>query len=94
MTPDMLRASHIKPWAEATVEERLDARNGLFLAPNVDAAFDRGWISFSDEGDVLVGAPLTPEEARQMGIEGRLRCDLDARMRTYLAYHRRKHGFD
>ncbi|MEP6939940.1 MAG: HNH endonuclease [Rudaea sp.] len=31
-----LRASHCKPWRDATNEERLDGENGLLLTPNVD----------------------------------------------------------
>lgn len=32
--PELLRASHIKPWADcATDAERLDVYNGLLLAP-------------------------------------------------------------
>lgn len=41
--PDLLRASHIKPWADCSTDtERLDVFNGLLLAAHLDAAFDRG----------------------------------------------------
>ncbi len=41
--PELLRASHIKPWADcASDAERLDVFNGLLLAPHLDAAFDCG----------------------------------------------------
>ncbi|WP_415760273.1 HNH endonuclease [Pseudomonas sp. LT1P18] len=49
-----LVASHIKPWKSGDNSERLDGHNGLLLAPHVDKLFDRGWISFEDNGDVLV----------------------------------------
>ena len=49
-----LVASHIKPWKSGDNNERLDGHNGLMLAPHVDKLFDRGWISFEDNGDVLV----------------------------------------
>ena len=42
--PELLKASHIKPWKDSTDEERLDIFNGLLLAPHLDAAFDRGFI--------------------------------------------------
>ena len=52
---ELLRASHIKPWADcATDAERLDVFNGLLLARNLDAAFDRGFITVAENGDVLV----------------------------------------
>lgn len=65
----LLRASHIKPWAKCESDnERLDVFNGLLLAPHLDALFDGGWISFSDQGGVLV-SPALPTVARiQLGI--------------------------
>ena len=48
-----LIASHIKPWRDCANDERLDGSNGLMLAPHIDKLFDRGWISFSDNGDLL-----------------------------------------
>lgn len=52
----MLIASHILPWAadDATNNDRLDPNNGLSLTPNLDKLFDRGFISFNDEGRLLV----------------------------------------
>ena len=45
-----LRASHCKPWRDATNEERLDGENGLLLTPSIDHLFDRGFIAFEDSG--------------------------------------------
>lgn len=49
-----LVASHIKPWAVSTNAERVDGHNGLMLSPHVDLLFDRGWISFADNGSLLL----------------------------------------
>lgn len=86
----LLRASHIKPWAKCeSNEERLDVFNGLLLAPHLDALFDSGWISFLDEGAMLISEALTPMQLQQMGIQSELRLAwiTDAH-RDYLAYHR------
>lgn len=56
--PRMLRASHIKPWRDATHRERLDGNNGLMLAPHVDHLFDDGWITFDDTGTLVVSTHL------------------------------------
>lgn len=48
-----LFASHIKPWRESTNEERLNGENGLLLTPSIDHLFDRGFISFEDNGELL-----------------------------------------
>lgn len=59
-----LRASHIKPWRLCeTNHERLDGYNGLLLTPTFDHLFDKGYISFSDEGVILVSARF-PEAVR------------------------------
>jgi len=49
-----LRASHIKPWRVCSNSEKLDGNNGLLLSPHIDHLFDRGFISFTDTGGLLV----------------------------------------
>jgi putative restriction endonuclease len=67
--PALLRASHTKPWAKCqSDDERLDVFNGLLLAPHVDALFDGGWISFSDEGTLLIATDMPADARVQLGI--------------------------
>jgi hypothetical protein len=40
----------IRCWRDANNDERLDGENGLLLMPNADHLFDRGFISFEDNG--------------------------------------------
>ena len=61
--PDLLRASHIKPWADCDTDaERLDVFNGLLLAPHLDAAFDSGFSHRrrGQHGGHLGGPPIPP----------------------------------
>ena len=51
---DLLKASHIKPWRDSDNAERLDIYNGLLLIPNLDSAFDKGYISFDDGGKIII----------------------------------------
>lgn len=47
----LLRASHTIPWKDcATDAERLDVHNGLLLSALWDAAFDRGLVTFDNNG--------------------------------------------
>lgn len=47
----LLRASHIIPWKDCPNDaERLDVHNGLLLSALWDAAFDRGLVTFNDDG--------------------------------------------
>jgi hypothetical protein len=67
--PRLLRASHIKPWRScSTSAERLDGHNGLLLCPNVDHLFDRGYISFGDDGRVLVSPLLDAGQIALLGV--------------------------
>ena len=95
--PSLLRASHIKPWAKcATDDERLDVFNGLLLAPHLDALFDGGWISFSDQGGMLVSKQLSAAARAQLGIDTSWSIDgLKSAHMGYLAHHRElefRHG--
>jgi putative restriction endonuclease len=64
-----LRASHIKPWKDSTNEEKLHGCNGLLLAPHVDHLFDRGFISFDDNGDLLVSGGMEADVLAAWSIE-------------------------
>lgn len=84
-----LRASHIKPWRTCSNTERLDPYNGLLLTANIDALFDRGLLSFLDDGTVIISSKLAPAEATLLGIgkTSRLRT-VDPRHLPYLTFHR------
>lgn len=93
--PPLLRASHIKPWAESTDEERLDVHNGLLLSALWDAAFDTGLVSFSDDGTLLVSPRLGMRAQLTLNIDGaRCLAALRPAHGVYLVLHRRRHGFE
>lgn len=88
--PQVLRASHAKPWAEcATDAERLDVFNGFLLSANLDALFDRFLISFDEHG-VLVTAPaLAGVDLQPLGISPCMKLRwINALHQPYLAEHR------
>lgn len=88
--PALLRASHIRPWAKCqSDDERLDVFNGLLLAPHIDALFDGGWISFSDQGGLLVSEALPYSARAQLGVsqEWTIR-NLKPAHAPYLTFHR------
>ena len=87
----LLRASHAKPWKEATDSERLDPFNGLLLAVRYDALFDKGLIAFADDGRLLVSSSLTAEVRKFVILdEGmRLRFVVPGHL-SYLRYHRER----
>jgi hypothetical protein len=66
--PEHLRASHCKPWRDADNAERLDGENGLLLTPSIDHLFDRGFISFRDDGRLLVSPVAHQRSISGMGV--------------------------
>ncbi len=89
--PEHLRASHCKPWRDATNDERLDGHNGLLLTPSIDHLFDRGFISFDDGGRLLVSPVAHAPSLERMGVPVTGRFDagsFDPPQRPYLEYHR------
>ena len=88
--PEVLRASHAKPWKDcATGQERLDPYNGFLLNANLDALFDKFLISFDDDGHILISPRLPMSDLEKMGITADLQLRrIDHRHLPYLAYHR------
>ena len=84
----MLRASHIKPWRVSSNAERLDRFNGLLLTANIDILFDRGLISFNDDGTLLHKGRIDAVTLRALGCDPAVRLKLTARHAPYLAFHR------
>ncbi len=63
-----LRASHIRPWRNSDNEQRLDGENGLLLTPTIDHLFDRGFITFEDDGRLLISPAAHRPSIEKMGI--------------------------
>ena len=89
--PEHLIASHIKPWRYCdSAEERLAGGNGLLLTPTVDHLFDKGFISFDDNGELLVSPVADALSLEKMGILNReFRPQaFNGDQRHFLKYHR------
>ena len=87
---DVLIASHIKPWKESTNKERLDRYNGLLLLPNYDKLFDKGLISFEDNGKIIISPLIKEEEYKVLGISPNDKLfKVYPKNKPYLEEHRR-----
>lgn len=88
--PELLRASHIRPWAQCeTDEQRLDVFNGLLLAPHLDALFDAGLMTVDAAGVVQLSAKLTAERRNALGLNSDLQvAALRVEHHAYLDFHR------
>ncbi|WP_434388155.1 HNH endonuclease [Melittangium boletus] len=88
---DFLIASHIKPWRDSDNQERLDGNNGLLLTPNIDFLFDRGYISFEDNGNLLVSQAIPRDILRAMGVNTDEPSNVgtfNSAQQKYLFFHR------
>lgn len=93
--PALLRASHIKPWADCETDaERLDVYNGILLAPHLDAVFDLGFITVEDDGAIVVSEALDADARVVLGLDQSLRVrGITDGHRGYLPWHR-QHVFN
>jgi predicted restriction endonuclease len=68
--------------------------NGLLLSALWDAAFDRGIISFADDGAVIASPQLSEAARNALGFADALPLTgLRDTHRTNLALHRARNGF-
>ena len=86
-----LVAGHTKPWRKSSNEERLNGENGFLLTPTMDHLFDRGFISFENNGDVMVSPVAHAESLRKMGLRPGERMNVGPfsdGQRKFLEFHR------
>lgn len=81
-----LVASHIKPWRDSVNQERLDPFNGLLLLPNLDKVFDLGFITFSENGNIIISEHL--DDAKNVGVSGNMCIALENEHQKYMEFHR------
>lgn len=90
--PELLRASHAKPWADcASDAERLDVFNGFLLSAQLDALFDCGLITFDETGMLLPSPRLDPFHRMLLGLAEHTPLHLrwiSPDHLPYLAWHR------
>ena len=91
-SPFLLIASHIKPWRLCqNSEERLDGNNGLLLTPHVDRLFDRGYLSFEDNGNMILSSKIDLNNLTRLRLSEKNfdTSPFAVEKSKYLDYHRR-----
>ena len=98
--PEMLVASHIKPWRDSTNDERLDPMNGLLLAAHVDKLFDRYLLSFEESRSEFKSVlhPRIRAAVATLGVKPGMNLDVsrlsltdERRLKMYMSEHLRRH---
>lgn len=87
--PEVLRASHAKPWKDCeTGRERLDPYNGFLLTANLDALFDKFLITFTSQGKIKISRSLCTDDLAKLGISQNMQLRfIHKRHIPYLIYH-------
>lgn len=87
--PQVLVASHIKPWAACDNHERLDINNGLILSATYDRLFDSGLISFNEHGNLLISKFVSDANRALLllDVKREYQIGYSSFMRDYLEYH-------
>ena len=88
--PELLRASHAKPWAECTTDaERLNVFNGFLLCAHLDALFDPYLMTFDEEGVAVFSTGITKQIRNSLGLANDLTLRwLAPEHRPFLNLHR------
>lgn len=95
-------ASHIKPLASCNSrDECVDPANGLYLGKAIDEVFDKGWISFDDDGQMLISEHFQFKHPKDIDVriprawlsgDARLEPPKDEgaakRQQSYMRHHR------
>ncbi|HEU6448526.1 MAG TPA: HNH endonuclease [Verrucomicrobiae bacterium] len=88
----LVEASHIKPWRNSSNFDRINPYNGIALSPLYHRAFDLRYISFAEDGSILV-AEVFRERLVKIGLNLSARITgLTNDHQPYLEHHR-KHIF-
>jgi len=91
----LLIASHIKPYSICMKTNRedqaLDYLNGLSLSPTYDKLFDQGYITFTNNGELICGTQLSSYTWDKLSIDPNAKNKLriyPKNREKYLDYHR------
>ncbi|EIN00432.1 hypothetical protein WQE_15416 [Paraburkholderia hospita] len=89
--PGLLRASHIKSYKDSTAHECRSPHNGLLLAAGLDALFDKGFITFDQQGKLEMSELLSRATASAFGLKPNMRLtdELSEDAQKFLLHHRK-----
>ncbi|MBQ0141081.1 MAG: HNH endonuclease [Kurthia sp.] len=87
--PELLRASHAKPWRECTSKERLDPYNGLLLCRNHDALYKQGYIAFDGTGLIHISDRIPSMNYAMYDIHAKMRVLRTENNKPYFRWHRK-----
>jgi len=70
----------------------LNGDNGLLLTPSIDHLFDRGFIGFEDNGELIISPVAHRASLERMGIETKAVVNVggfSSGQKSFLDFHRK-----
>lgn len=91
-TKELLVASHIKSWKDSNNDEKIDLENVLLLCSMHDALFDKGLITFDEEGKIIISKYLDEKEQALVNINKKNQIEINTNKKhSYMKHHRENH---
>ncbi|GGA36005.1 HNH endonuclease [Psychrobacillus lasiicapitis] len=87
--PELLRASHAKPWKDSIDIERIDPYNGLLLCCNHDALYDKGFISFDGQGRMHISTQIPEDSYLKYGLVSIYKIVIYEENKEYFKWHKK-----
>ena len=85
--PDLLQASHSKPWKDSTHNERVDPYNGVLLCCNHDALYIKGYIAFDGRGRLHISSSIPEADYLIYNINPKKKIARSEENKPYLKWH-------
>lgn len=85
----ILEACHIKPYNKCENEhEQYDVNNGIIMTPTYHVLFDLGFISFKDDGTIIISPFLSNLNKQRLNLKDNTKYMMPKGKAKYLSYHR------
>lgn len=88
--PQLLRASHAIPWKDSSHEERIDPYNGILLCCNHDELYDKGFITFDQNGSLHISSEIVESDFQKYGLESHIRINIYEKNQKYFQWHQKE----
>lgn len=87
---EFLKASHILEWSKSSEQEKVDPNNGLLLCPIHDFLFDSHFISFTDNGKIMISKDIPLNLYNEFNINSNSEITIFEGNKKYLEEHRKE----
>lgn len=81
-------ACHIKPFSLCNEEEKYDQNNSILMLASIHRAFDNGYLTFNDYGEIIISYKIKEWEYECLGLNGKERIIMPGRRKEYMKFHR------